>query len=192
MDSNKISGWLQVAANIGILAGLILVGLQMQQNSDLLRMQLLKEEATSYLATESVILGENYADVYAKSITDPKSMSIADMRIEDTMLWSHGVVRWSNTYRLYELGLVEEEQWKSEVTRDLAFLYGSAYGRAWWDKVSADIEVVHADPERQAFVPEELLKYIDERMKKIPPQATPLNHFAKIQENLDKYLEESP
>ncbi len=56
MDSNKFSNWLQVAPNIGILAGLILVGLQMQQNTDLLRMQLLKDEATSYLSTENTIL----------------------------------------------------------------------------------------------------------------------------------------
>ena len=192
MDSDKISNWIQVAPNIGILAGLILVGLQMQQNTDLLRMQLLKDEATSYLSTESTILGENYAEVYAKSITDPKSMTVADMRIEDTMLWSHGVFRWSNTYRLYEFGLVEEEQWKSEVTRDLPFLYGSPYGRAWWDKISADLEADYADPEQQAFVPKALKKYIDERVKKIRPQVTALNHFAKIQENLDKYLEEKP
>ena len=189
MESSRVGYWLQVAANIGILAGLALVGFQMQQNSDLLRMQLLKEEASSYLATEAVILGENYAEVYAKSVTDPKSMSIADMRIENTMLWSHGVFRWVNTYRLYELGLVDERQWKSEVTRDVGFFFGNAYGRAWWDKVSADIKEVIADPEQPTFVPEELLNYIDERVRKIPINENPQNHFAKIQENLNKYLE---
>jgi len=38
-------------------------------------------------------------------------------------------------------------------------------------------------------VSKELLKHIDEIVKKIPVHRTK-NHFAKIQENLDKHLEE--
>ncbi len=33
MESSKIGYWLQVGANIGILAGLILVGFQINQNT---------------------------------------------------------------------------------------------------------------------------------------------------------------
>ncbi len=33
MDSNKLANWLQVGANIGIVGGLVLVALQLEQNS---------------------------------------------------------------------------------------------------------------------------------------------------------------
>ena len=36
MDFTKTSNWLQVTANLGIVAGLILVGVQLKQNADLL------------------------------------------------------------------------------------------------------------------------------------------------------------
>ena len=45
MESSKLGYWLQVGANIGLLAGLILVGFQIQQNSQILRTQVITEEA---------------------------------------------------------------------------------------------------------------------------------------------------
>ena len=36
MNTGKFNNWLQIAANLGILIGLILVGFQMRQNSELL------------------------------------------------------------------------------------------------------------------------------------------------------------
>ena len=37
MDSNKLSNWLQVAGNFGLLAGLVLVAVQINQNSEQLK-----------------------------------------------------------------------------------------------------------------------------------------------------------
>ena len=45
MDTNKMVSWLQVGANLGIILGLVLVGLQLKQNSDLLKIQLLYQES---------------------------------------------------------------------------------------------------------------------------------------------------
>jgi hypothetical protein len=35
MNVERISGWLQIVANLGILGGLILVGFQLQQNGEI-------------------------------------------------------------------------------------------------------------------------------------------------------------
>ena len=191
MDSNKLSNWLQVGANIGILVGLILVGLQMRQNSGLLRMQLMKEESASYLSTESAILGDNYADVYAKSINDPKNMTLAEQRIEETMLWSHTVFRWTSTYRLSEMGLVETQQWKSEVSRDAGFFFSEPYGRAWWDTFYDYSMIVSEDPNHEAYVPIELLEYANTHINLIPMHQT-TDAFEKLKENLDKYMKNPP
>ncbi len=45
MDSSRLNHWLQVSANIGIVLGLVLVGVQLKQNSDLTRIQMLYEES---------------------------------------------------------------------------------------------------------------------------------------------------
>lgn len=39
MASTDVNKWLTVAANVGVLAGLILVAYELRQNSDLMRIQ---------------------------------------------------------------------------------------------------------------------------------------------------------
>jgi len=188
LNSQKFGNWLQIAANTGIIAGLILVGLQMQQNSRLLQMQLLKDEATSYLDSEMAIIGDQYADVYQKSIEDPRNMTLSDMRIEESMLWGHSLFRWTNTYRLSELGLYEETQWKSEVNRDAPFFFGSPYGRAWWDTVYQNQLKRIQNSDTESFVPLELLEYVQEAVQTIPINNTE-EFFNDVKRNLEKYLD---
>jgi hypothetical protein len=47
MDTNKLSGWLSLAGNLAILAGLILLVVEIRQNSDLMRAQISMERTTA-------------------------------------------------------------------------------------------------------------------------------------------------
>ncbi len=88
MDASKLGNWLQVSANIGIVLGLVMVGVQLKQNSDLTRIQLLYEESRRTVDLESTIVGERGAEVWAKSIEDPENLTLADVRIMEALLWS--------------------------------------------------------------------------------------------------------
>jgi hypothetical protein len=46
MDTNKLNGWLTLAGNMAILAGLILLVVEIRQNSDLMRAQISMERST--------------------------------------------------------------------------------------------------------------------------------------------------
>ena len=61
MNSGKLSNWLQIAANVGIVVGLLLVGVQLKQNSDLLKTQLLYDESRRAVDLETLVVGENGA-----------------------------------------------------------------------------------------------------------------------------------
>ena len=65
---NDLGKWVQIGANLGMVAGLILVGLQLQQNSDLLRTQLLYEESNRQSQFELAMLGG-----------DPTAVTLADL-----------------------------------------------------------------------------------------------------------------
>lgn len=71
MDFTKTGNWLQVTANLGIVAGLILVGVQLQQNTDLLKTQLLDDEDWRLcIRTESgFIFGNRYATAWSKNFS---------------------------------------------------------------------------------------------------------------------------
>ena len=104
MNSSKLSDWLQIAANVGIIAGLLLVGLQLKQNSDLLKTQLLYEESSRLVDLETQVIGEIGAEVWAKSISDPGKLSLSEQRIMEALLWSF-VEQLRATRLLAELGL---------------------------------------------------------------------------------------
>ena len=173
----KLGQWLQVGANIGILAGLVLVALQMQQSLDLARIQLEKQEAEAYTATEMAIAGENFAQVWQKSIEQPKDLTLAEMRVMESVLWGHGIVRWVNSYRLYELGLLDDEEWRVAVSADVPFAFGNSYGRAWWEDLKNK-------PHIAAYMGTELINHVDSIVESSPPDYV-IQNYRRIQQKLE-------
>ena len=144
MNTGKMSNWLQIAANIGIVVGLLLVGVQLKQNSDLLKTQLLYEESRRAFDLETLVVCENAAEVWAKSISDAKNMSLPEQRIMEALLWSF-VEQLRSTRLLAELGLLEDEEWRLRVKSETAFFLGNDYGRAWWANYGGDNSALPAD-----------------------------------------------
>ena len=135
MNYGKLSNWLQISANIGIVVGLLLVGVQLKQNSDLLKTQLLFEESYRAIELETKVVGENAAEVWAKSISDAKTMSLAEQRIMEAILWSF-TEQLRAMRMLADLGLLEDEEWRARVNSDAAFYLANEYGVAWWTNFS--------------------------------------------------------
>ena len=103
MNFGKLNNWLQVSANIGIVLGLVLVGVQLKQNTDLARIQMLNEESQRLVDYELQVIGERGAEVWARSIEDPQNMTLDEVRIMEALLWSF-TENLRGTYRLAELG----------------------------------------------------------------------------------------
>lgn len=114
---------------------MLLVGVQMKQNSDLLKTQLLYEESSRAVNLETLVVGEEAAQVWAKSLIDAKNMSLAEQRIMEALLWSF-VEQLRSTRLLAELGLLEDAEWRLRVKAETAFYLGNDYGKAWWDNYS--------------------------------------------------------
>jgi len=144
MNSSKLSDWLQIAANVGIVGGLLLVGVQLKQNSDLLKTQLLYEESSRLVALETQVVGEIGAEVWAKSISEPQNLSLSEQRVMEALLWSF-VEQLRSTRLLAELGLLEDEEWKLRVNSDTAYYLANDYGRAWWANYSKGNTSLHHD-----------------------------------------------
>jgi hypothetical protein len=180
MESSKVGYWLQIGANIGILAGLILVIFQMNQNSELLRVQLIKQDGDAYIANEMAIAGENYAEVWARVLNDPYEPELSDMRVLEASLWGLNVYKWSNTYRLSRMGLLADADWKREIDIAVDFAFGNPYARGWWDALTQDY------PQN---VPPEVIDYADAKIRAVPLNAT-RDWFDSIKMHTQKYRED--
>jgi hypothetical protein len=153
VDLSKSNNWLQIGANLGIVVGLLLVGIQLKQTSDLLKIQLLYDESDRAIQLEALLVGEDGAKVWAKSIEDPEHLTLADQRIMEALLWSY-TEQLRSVRRLAELGLLDNTDWRLRVQTEAGFFYGSRYGTAWWKNFSGDSEAL----------PKDLVDAVDEQL----------------------------
>ncbi len=78
MKASKINEWLQVIGSFGGLAGLILVALQIQQNTVLVRAELVSNASDAWINIDASKQSENFASVLAKSIVNPQELTTAE------------------------------------------------------------------------------------------------------------------
>ena len=173
VDFTKTSNWLQVTANLGIVAGLILVGVQLQQNSDLLKTQLLYEESRRIIEQEAQYIGEHGARVWAKSLTEPRNLNLEEQRIMEALLWSY-TEQLRSTRLLAELGLLNDEEWRVRVRNESGFLFGNRYGTAWWKNYS----------DAGSSLPRDLIDAVNARLAATSPDNT-LDYIGGTFEYLD-------
>jgi len=173
--SENLGKWLQIGSSVGIIVGLVLVAVEMRQNSQLVRMQLIQEETNSYIAGEMAIAGENFAEFFQKMLEEPENLTLSEMRVIESDYWGHTMYRWLGAYKLYEEGLYEAEAWQSMVDNDALFMFGNPFGRAWWDAARTG-----------ASIPKEMIEYIDAALTDVSLDATEA-YFRDIQNGSKKY-----
>jgi hypothetical protein len=173
MNQIKVGNWLQIVANVGIVVGLLLVGVQLKQNSDLMKTQLLYEESQRAIALETLVVGESGAEVWARSISDAGDLSLADQRIMEAMLWSF-VEQLRATRMLSELGLLENEEWKARVHGESAFYLANDYGAAWWEHYSSG----------NSALTDDLITEINNRLSQVDNDFT-ADHFRSIIDSIN-------
>ena len=103
MNSDKLVNWLQVLGNFGLIAGLGLVALQIQQNTDITKAQMISEDRGIAVALKLAVLGENPAKVVAKAIDTPEELTTEDMFVL-TSLQLANYYHKSRNEMLYSMG----------------------------------------------------------------------------------------
>lgn len=136
---DRLSNWLQVAANLGILGGLVLVGFQMQQNSDILRAQMMSAESQSVIDQEMQIIGEQGAAAWVSAMSDPIRVSPEHHRIMEAIYWS-AIETWRHVEELHSLDLADVDPHK-RVSDEAGWYFGNTYGRAWWNARREGVEL---------------------------------------------------
>ena len=152
MNAEKVGNWLQISANIGILLGLLLVGIQISENTKIARADLISrtfEIANQYTLA---MLGENPSEVIAR--IDPSSPDEADLAVLQAELSF-----WHNFDTRYELllneGLADPSIWHNYLDIHARTIFGgSPLRRQLWEEMTAE----GLDMEWEKFVDTHLSK----------------------------------
>jgi len=135
--SDRINSWLSLIANLAILVGIVLVLMELNQNTEHLRLQLRDQiNARMYENNRSLLAGGAVVSAIAKSVTDPGSLTYQEFRIVDAHL-INVINEWEDRFLLYEAGLVEATDWKQEVDRDVGWDFGNRFAKQWWREAGA-------------------------------------------------------
>ncbi|NKC00030.1 MAG: hypothetical protein GKR90_16235 [Pseudomonadales bacterium] len=172
METSKIGHWLQVGANIGILAGLIMVGLQINQASYLVRNQLVSDQASDRMSTMENMLGENPAEIFAKAVTTPDQLTDAELVVMDSWM-TREIIYARRVRQLVDSNIYPSEAWENH-RGVIDYAFGSKFGRKWWE-VSRS-QFVESDPR--------VVELVDSVIENLPNDDDWKDYLAEIQSAL--------
>lgn len=129
MDLIDLNSWLGILANLGVIAGLVLVALQIRQNTEITRAQVANDWFLADMQLELAMMGENPAQSWTKAVFAPETLTQYDTAVLDRY-FNFGLVQIERLQRMHELGLADK-QWTDRVNY-LRWHLGNDVGRRWW------------------------------------------------------------
>lgn len=81
MNRDRLQSGLEIASNVGLLVGLVLVAVQIKQASDLTRYTLVVSSYQQETDHFDALMGENPAAVVARAKTEPEALTPADVEV---------------------------------------------------------------------------------------------------------------
>jgi hypothetical protein len=157
MKVESVNKWLSVCANAGLIAGLVLVFLQLRQNADLMKVQILSDNIATNQAGELAMFGDHGSIAWAKSIEDPSDLTSAEIKVVDGYLINQ-VYQWNRINLLEDEGLLPAGSTESRIKNGVKFYFGNRFAKAWWQH------------ERKNDYNSEFLRMIDETLEELDDQ----------------------
>lgn len=132
MNTGKVSQWLTLAANVGVIAGLVLVAVQINQNTQITKAQIANDYFLADMALELAMMGENPALPWSKAVYRPDELTTEDAVILDRY-FNYGLVQIHRLQEMDKMGMAHEG-WEERVDY-LRWHLGNPVGRRWWEEV---------------------------------------------------------
>ena len=130
MILDNVNKWLTLAANIGILASIIFLATQIEQNNRMMHVQALTANAANHVQLDLAGLPEDPSEILFRYFDGETDFSGQDAITIATWLSANGF-QFRNAYRLYELGILSEEDWQTELGLIVGY-YGTPWGLTDW------------------------------------------------------------
>lgn len=127
----RVNRWLTLAANLGVLLGLIVLIVEVQQSANLARITLETERSDAQMMFELRMTDPAVAAVWEKSICTPDDLTIAELRIIDGVLAS-SVMIYDRLLSMMEGKLIDRARLEQNIGNTAPFIFGSPLGKNWW------------------------------------------------------------
>lgn len=131
MKMEKVNSWIAIGANLGVIAGIVFLVIEVHQNNEQLEIQSYQSWVASNLQLNIAATNPELSAILIKGNLSPGYLS------QDTFvsfaMWNMGIMQMAQTTDyLYRSGSMDKNLWEAEISRAAGFL--SLPGvRQWWD-----------------------------------------------------------
>jgi hypothetical protein len=132
MKSNQINKWLTLVANIGVIFGLILVAYELQQNSELMRIQINQTRADSAMASNEHSFNSDYIPPIVAKVLQGDDLSTEE-RIRFTDYFRAMNRNQDNVLSQYDAGMLGPNTPRSIITYVCQFIHKLEASQAAWE-----------------------------------------------------------
>lgn len=128
VDTGK---WLTLAANLGVLLGLVVLIFEVRQNAALSRLTVEVNRAETAVTIEMGLTDTDVAEAWMVSVLAPETLTDAQLRMAETQLVMV-MQQWDMLLSLETEGLTTLERVERNIRNQAPFIFGSAFGKHWW------------------------------------------------------------
>ncbi len=109
MESDRLNRWLTLGANVGVLIGIVLLIIELDQNRDMMRAQIRNELARGVQDLLGIALAnQDLADLLIRADTGESLSPAESLRVG---VWEQLIFRyWENVHYQYRQGLYDESE----------------------------------------------------------------------------------
>ncbi len=157
MNLSKVNQWLTLLANIGVLAGIVFLAIEIRQSGDAVTAQMQDSIADGFIALNMATINDPQVGVtWVIGLNEPDRLSDAEA-IRFSMLMRALFNQFIRVHGLYRTGLLEESDW-ALYAREAATIMSSPGGKLHWagnemnPDVRADIERYSGQEQNVDFV----------------------------------------
>lgn len=128
---DQLNKWLTLAANVGVIGGLLLVFVEVRQNAELTRTQM-EQRKNDFLAEIEFSLAQpEIAAVWVKAVKTPEALTDAEIKTVDSHLISM-MLQWDHMFQMERSGLVTRDHVRQHIQNSAPYYFGSRFGQNWW------------------------------------------------------------
>jgi len=133
LDTDRLNRWITLGANIGVLAGIIFLGLEIRQNTLVAKIESANTlEQNLRGMTMSIWSNPDFARILKVGI-DGDLADLTEVESLQLRVFYETVLRgWQNTYYQYRAGTLDEEIWQAQrLGLERTFLLDNGLNQHW-------------------------------------------------------------
>ena len=114
MDTDRLNRWLTLAANVGVIAGIIFLGFELRQNSELMRAQSRTEMSQDVVNLLTLNVSDaSYLDAIDRGLLGEELTELEQVQFRRT--YNAWIWHWNNLAYQHRVGLYDDAEYSLQI-----------------------------------------------------------------------------